>query len=337
MSLSKTWYNSFNLAFANTTTATLMANSALWAFGAMLTGNQSGTNGPEGARPGSVNWTLVGSSNGTTSGIDSTDRLHFTGSFTSTDWTRAAAGSAHTWFVLESPSGLLDGPWYICIDYIGPTNDQTCSIIVANNVFSGGSTTARPTATNEAAGTSFQFISTTAGASKAHLSIDANGGFRFYCSRNGTGYFSTAIGCEPLVEYHSGDAARSILWYSFVDSGAGALTDNSNITLRGKTQDNSAAVVGSTLQWMLGLSLRPSGSDFNVLTSTNSIDGTVDAIPVGYIVDTTASHHGVRGRLPDFWAIGAQVVPGSTFPGSGNPERMVTGNWMTVGSVAPSL
>lgn len=337
MALSKTWYNSFNMALASTGTATLCAASALWAIGAMLTGSQSGTNGPEGARPGSVNWTLAGSSNSSTSGIDATDRLHFAGSFTSGDWVRAAAASPHTWFVLSSPAGLLDGTWYICFDYIGPTNDQTCSLIVANNVFSGGSTSARPTATGEAALTSFQFISTTAGAGKTHLSIDANGGFRFYISRNGTGYFSTAWGVEPVTEYHSGDAARTVMWVSFVDSGAGALTDTGNITIRGKTQDNSAAVISNTMGWLLGISFRPSGSDFNILTSTNSIDSTVDALPIGYVMDTTASHHGIRGRFPDMWAIGAQVVAGSTFPGSGSPERMVTGNWMTVGSVAPSL
>ena len=336
MALSKTWYNSFNLALASTGTATLAANSALWALAAMLTGNQSGTNGPEGARPSSVYWTLVGSSNSSTAGMDSTDRLHLTGSFTSGDWVRAAAASPHTWFVLQSPSGLLDGPWYICVDYIGPTNDQTCSIIVANNAFSGGSTSARPTATNEAALTSFQFISTTAGAGKAHLSTDANGGFRWLLSRNGTGYFSTAIAIEPLVEYHSADAARTIMWTSFLDSGVGAMHSTSNWTFRGKTQDNSAAVVSSTMG-IMSVQFRPSGSDFNILTSTNSLDSTVDALPVAYVMDSTASHHGIRGRLPDAWATGAQVVPGSVFPATGNPERIQCGHWEIAGSVAPSL
>ena len=335
MSLSKTWYNTFNRAIDDSSTASRCAQSAMWAWFATLVGTVSGTNGPEGARPGGAFWTLAGSSNSVSAGIDSTDRLHITTAFTAGDWVRAAAASPHTWIVLQSPSGLLDGPWYLCFDYIGPTNDQTCSLINANNAFSGGSTTARPTATNEAVFSSFQFISTTAGASKTHFSTDANGGFRFYISRNGTGYFATAIGIEPLVEYHSADAARTIFWSSFVDSGIGAMQDQSNWVLRGKQQDNAAAV--TTSMNIMANTMRPSGSAFGVITGTNSLDSTVDALPDAYIFDTTASHHGVRGRLPDMWATGAQVAVGSVFPGSGNPERMQVGNWMTVGSVAPSL
>ncbi len=60
MALSKTWYSSGNMALADSSTASRCAFSALWAFGAMLTGNQSGTNGPEGARPSSVCWLFHG-------------------------------------------------------------------------------------------------------------------------------------------------------------------------------------------------------------------------------------------------------------------------------------
>lgn len=322
------------MALSDTSTATKAAASALWAWATMLTGNQSGTNGPEGARPSSVYWTLVGSSNSSTAGIDATDRLHLTGSFTIGDWVSVAAGGTpHTWFVLQSPSGLLDGPWYMCIDYIG-SDVEHLTIVVNNAVFSGGSTSARPTSTGESAATGQSFISTTAGASKAHLSTDANGGFRLALSRNGTGFFSTAFGIEPMVEYHSGDAARTVLWWSFLDSGSGAMTTNNNWIMRGKLQDNSAS---STTLGIADLVFRPSGSDINTLTTTNSIDSTVDALPVAYIMDTNASHHGIRGRLPDMWMVGAQIVPGSTVPGSGSPERMMVGQWLIASSVAPSL
>lgn len=336
MSLSKTWYTSANLALSDTSTASKMAHSALWGLGAMLTGNQSGTNGPEGARPSSVYWTLVGSSNSSTAGIDSTDRLHFAGSFTDGDWVRNTAGSAHTWFVLQSPSGLLDGPWYLCVDYIGPTNDQTCSIIVAKNVFSGGSTTARPTSTSESVVTSFQFITTTQAAGKIHLNTDANGGFRFMISRNGTGYFSTYIAVEPLVEYHSTDPSRTFLFTSFLDSGTGALSIAQNITVRGICNDNSTALTTSNCG--LGeIMFRPGGLSFTSYTTTNALDSTVDALPCNYVYDNTTSHKGVRGRCPDMWDVGAQVAVGSTFPGSGNPERVLVGSRMIGMSVAPSL
>jgi hypothetical protein len=337
MSLSKTWYSSGNLALADTSTASRAAFSALWALGAMLTGNQSGTNGPEGARPSSVYWTLVGSSNSSTAGMDSTDRLHFAGSFTAGDWVRAAAASPHTWFVLQSPSGLLDGPWYLCVDYIGPTNDQNCSVIISNNAFSGGSTSARPTATQESVATSFQFISTTAGAGKTYLTTDANGGFRFLISRNGTGYFSTVFAVEPTVEYHSTDPARTFMWAYFLDSGTGAPADNSSAGFfRGRGTDGTA-LTATNVSWLAFIHRFSGQSLAGAATTTNSLDSTIDVYPAVYICDNTTSHKGGRGRLPDCWWVGAQVAVGSTVPASGSPERMVYGTMMGPGSVAPSL
>ncbi len=338
MSLSKTWYTSANMALADTSTANRMAHSAMWAFGAMLLGYQSGTDGPEGARPGSVYWTLEGSSDSVTSGIDSTDRLSFSGAFTDSKWVRNTAGSAHTWFVIKSPSGLLDGPWYICMDFIGPTTDNICSFIVSNNVFSGGSTTARPTSTNESAITSVTYITTTAAAGKTHLTCDANGGFRFFVSRNGTGYFSTIIAMEPLVEYHSGDTGRTLFYTNYLDSGVGAMSDSSIVGgMRGRASDGTTALTTSNCSWLSPMH-RFSGNNFSGLaTTTNSLDSTVDALPSVYIYDSTTSKKGLRGRLPDAWWIGAQVSPGSTVPSTGSPERAVTGHFLTPFSVAPGL
>lgn len=335
MTLSKTWYTSANLALADTSTASKAAHSSLWAWGAMLLGYQSGTNGPEGARPGTVSWTLEGSSDGSTAGIDTTDRLNFSGAFTDANWVRANAGTAHTWFVLKSPAGLLDGPWYVCFDYIGPTNDQTGTFVISKNVFSGGSTTARPTSTNESAVTSQQFCSVTANAGKAHLSIDANGGFRWARSRNGTGYFDFYLSIEPLVEYHSGDAARTFMFTHFLDSGSGAFTLGSSPNIRGLCSDGTTALTTNT--GITELNIRPLGVTLTSYTTTNAVDSTVDALPVCYIYDNTTSHKGIRGRYPDMWEVGAQVAVGSTFPGAGNPERALVGHRMIAFSVAPSL
>lgn len=337
MALSKTWYSSMNLALADTSTATKAAHSSIWAFGAMLLGYQSGTNGAEGARPGSVAWTLEGSSDSTTAGIDSTDRLVFSGAFTDAKWVRNTAGSAHTWFVIKSPSGLLNGPWYICFDYIGPTNDQTCSMIVSRGVFSGGSTTARPTATNESVLTSFQFCSTTAGAGKAHLiGIDENGGFRWARSRNGTGYFDCFISLESLVEYHSGDGARSHLLMHFLDSSPGAMAMTQSPQMRGFCSDGTTGLTG-TNQGIGEIVFRPAGIAMNSYTTTSAIDGTVDALPVCYVYNHTTNFRSIRGRYPDMWNVGNQVAVGSTFPGTGNPERVLVGAYMMACSVAPSL
>jgi hypothetical protein len=337
MALSKTWYTSANLALADTSTVALATHSSLWALGAMLLGYQSGTDGPEGARPGSVAWTLVGSSNSTTYGIDSTDRLHFSGSFTAADWVKVNyAGSAHTWFVLKSPSGLLDGPWYLCVDYISAYGDPYCTFVISKNVFSGGSTTARPTSTNESVVSDQQICSSSTGAGKTHLAIDANGGFRWLRSRNATGYFDFFLSVEPLVEYHSGDAARTFLLAHFYDGGTGALTVQQSPTVRGLCSDGTTALT-YTYCGICELMQRPSGQPLSQYNTTNALDATVDALPCVYMYDNNTSHKGIRGRYPDMWEVGAQVAVGSTFPGSGNPERVLVGSRMIGFSVAPSL
>jgi hypothetical protein len=335
MTLSKTWYTSANLALADTSTVAKAAHSSIWAFAAMLLGYQSGTDGPEGARPGSVAWTLEGSSNSSTAGIDTTDRLHFSGSFTDGDWVRNTAGSAHTWFVLKSPSGLLDGPWYLCFDYIGPSNDYTATFVISKNVFSGGSTTARPTSSNESVLTGQVFCSATAGAGKAHLNIDANGGFRWLRSRNGQGYFDFIISVEPVVEYHSGDAARTFMYTHSADSGRGAFASGNAINVRGLCS-NGTTVMSTSITGICETRVGQS-YDLTQYTTTNAIDSTVDALPNVYIYDNTTSYKGIRGRFPDIWDVGSQVAVGSTFPSTGNPERVLVGGKMIAMSVAPSL
>lgn len=336
MATSKQWYTSANLALADSSTANRCAHSTLWGFGAMLLGNQSGTNGPEGARPGSCYWVLAGSSNSTTSGIDATDRLNFAGAFTDANWVRANAGTAHTWFVLQSPAAVLDGPWYLCIDYIGPSNDQTCTVVISKQVFSGGSTTARPTSTGECVYNSLQFCSTTLGAGKLHLNIDANGNFRFLRSRNGTGYFDLYFSLESLVETHTGDAARAFSWVAFTDSGRGALTTANSLALMGMARNGTTALT-TAVAGVTYLISSPAGNRMDSFTAPNATDSTVDALPTAYVHDNTAANKGIRGRFPDMWEIGTQVAVGSTFPSVGNVERAAVGGWMIAMSVAPAL
>ena len=337
MSTSKQWYTSANLAIADSSTASRCAHSSIWGFAAMLLGNQSGTNGPEGARPSGCYWTLYGSSNSVTAGIDATDRLHFAGSFTDADWVRNTAGSAHTWFVIKSPNAMLDGPWYFCFDYVGPSNDQQCTIAFSKNVFSGGSTTARPTSTGESVATSVQFCSTTSSAGKIHLNIDADGNFRWLRSRNGTGYFDTYISVESLVEYHTSDPSRTYCALHFVDATRGVMNVSpSTLSLLGMSLNGTSALSGSNAN-IADIWFYPASTTLSSYTSTNTIDSTVDALPCVYVYENTTSRKGMRGRYPDMWECGAQVATGSVFPSVGNIERVLLGSKMIAMSVAPSL
>lgn len=336
MSLSKTWYTTANRALDDVTTAQRMASSALFALYGTLAGYVSGTDGPEGARPSSVYWTLVGSSDSSTAGIDSTQRIGT--SYNNAKWVNVTAGGTpHTWFVLQSPSGLLDGPWYLCVDWIGSTV-EAATFVISKNVFSGGSVSARPTSTNEAALTAQVFIETTVAACKSYFSTDANGGFRFLLSRNGQGLFQFYLAVEALVEARSsGDAARTFMLCQQGTSSRGAGSQETSFVIRGLASDGTTAITSTSLS-LFGTTMPSSGQSFaSDATTTNAIDSQVDALPMGWIYDNTTSHKGMRGRLPDWWAIGAQVAIGSTVPSTGNPERIIVGTIMIPGSVAPSL
>jgi hypothetical protein len=338
MALSKTWYTSANRAADDVSTATRKAASELFALKALLMGQVSGTDGPEGARPSSVYWTLAGSSDSSTAGIDSTDRIGST--FNAAKWVRVAAGGTpHTWFVLQSPSGLLDGPWYLCVDWIG-ASDQVATFVISKNVFSGGSTSARPTSVNESALTAQTFTETTAAASKAYFVTDANGGFYYLTSRNGQGIFQFILAVLPMTETRSGDGARTVMVAQQTTSARGVLQDvaSGHASFRGILADSSAA--STTLGMLLPTFTTTTNTTQTftlAATGTNAIDAQVDALPIAYIFDSTTSHLGVRGRWPDMWATGGQVAVGSVVPATGNPERIVTASWMIPGSVAPSL
>lgn len=333
MSLSKTWYTTANRAYDDVTTAQKMASSALFALYGTLLGYVSGTDGPEGARPSSVYWTLAGSSDSSTAGIDATQRIGTT--YNNAKWVNVAAGGTpHTWFVVQSPSGLLDGPWYLCVDWIG-TDVEHATFVISKNAFTGGSTSARPTSTNEAALTGQAFIETTVAAGKSYFSTDANGGFYFLLSRNGQGLFQFCLSIQPLVEARSsGDSGRTIMFAWQGTTAPGAPNFTSALIIRGVTQDASAAVVGSVML-LVGPQLSNTGAWSQ--TNTNSIDSQVDALPMVYVNDTTAAHHGIRGRIPDCWYISTQVAVGSTIPAVGTVERIIAGGFQIPGSLAPSL
>lgn len=336
MSLSKTWYTTANRALDDVTSAQKMASSALFALYGTLLGYVSGTDGPEGARPSSVYWVLAGSSDSSTAGIDATQRIGT--SYNNAKWVNVAAGGTpHTWFVVQSPSGLLDGPWYLCVDWIG-ADVEHATFVISKNVFSGGSVNARPTSTNEAALTAQAFIETTVAACKSYFSTDANGGFRFLLSRNGQGLFQFYLAVESLVEARSsGDAARTFMFCEQSTSSRGVPDQTSSgIVVRGLASDGTTPAISTTVQIMNSL-VGVNGSWTSIATGTNAIDSQIDALPNGYVWDATTSHKGIRGRLPDWWQVAAQVAQGSTIPSTGNPERVIAGTFMIPGSVAPSL
>lgn len=132
--LTKTWQYSLNNVFVTT--------------GSALTDHRQVMRGAKNALIGfgSTPWAVRGSSNSTVAALDSVDRWAANG-----DLVWADGGSAHSWIVLRQ-AGIATNT-EVCIDLIPLTNSvqgpRATIVYSATAGFTGGSTTARPTATDE--------------------------------------------------------------------------------------------------------------------------------------------------------------------------------------------
>lgn len=132
-------------------------------------------------------WTVVGSSDGTTAGLDATNRW--------TDITkviRAAAGVAHSWIVLQNATLGC----YLLIDLIGGDNYYAANFKYGPNAPAGGSTTNAPTMAGNCDASLGTFsVQTSPGLSaramKVHMSRATNGEFHILAAWGGhfTGHF----------------------------------------------------------------------------------------------------------------------------------------------------
>jgi hypothetical protein len=91
-------------------------------------------------------WVVMGSSDSSNAGMDSVNRWAPAGVWDRTKLVWATAGSAHSWIVLRQ-AGIFS-LCEICIDLnYGNTQAYNATVLMGFTGFTGGSTTARPTAT----------------------------------------------------------------------------------------------------------------------------------------------------------------------------------------------
>lgn len=332
ITLTRTWYTDANYAASDNSTAAKTASSIIFALKNLLMGNI-------GAGSGGL-WTLENCSNG--AGTVSASDILGGGTYDSTKFVWANAGSNHTWFVLKSPADFAGTgvPLYLCVDLVG-TSTQNMTYAFSYNAFStGGTATARPTATNEWAPASFQFMDNTAAAHKIHMSKDANGNFWFMTSKNGTGLFHFMLCAHKLDNTRSGDNYKAATFHSYLASGRGACSSwQSSSVVGGRSYNN-----GSTL---LALSYIPtywvnSGEWGALVVGANAVDANHDILPVPPILVNSTGGVGAKGTLPDLYLVsgnssGNGVSIGSNYPTAASPERTVVGNWLIPYSGTPSL
>lgn len=344
MALEKTWYSWVDAAIADVASNLTLCKATLWALKAALKGELTGvTLGHTGAIPSGARWTCVGSSDSVAAGMDSVDRWGAT--YDATKIVRNAAG-VHSWIVLQSPAAIAGagGAWFLTIDYNG-SQDYTITYALSRTLPTGGTTSARPTSTNEVAvaGRQFQDNNTwVATGGRIHFCVETNGAFWFFASKNGSGIIYAAIGVQPLKNLRVAGDTWPIC--AFVQGGSvQALADADNLFFCGGT----TGVISTRAYNPTGPVLTASVATvlaYKVSTSTLTAaqagaffaDGKFETLPL-IVCTTTAGVIGLKGELYDAAAIASEAAVGARFPAAGSIESIVVGDVLAPLNAVPTL
>lgn len=298
--LSRTWYTVGNVPFPDTSTIDLVRKSAVWLL-VMGMRNQLHTVtgaevGPEGANP--FSWTCEGSSiHGGASGMDGVYRWGDT--FNGTTFVSGQG----TWIVLKR------GDYRVLIHFYS-SSQITAHLKKAS--FTGGTNIAPPDVTSAVLFINQHIVANdgTAAANRFHFSMDNAGSFYSLQSRNGTGYFHTAICMLELDQAKAQDQAPFLAFYSGQASGRGAPFPSS--PPYGPAYDMTAGVHAFII----------TASVVNALY--NNADGTYDMHPA-FIYTNTAGKLGTRGVFPDAFLTGNAPVASTFPPNVASPSLIVAG------------
>lgn len=303
----KTWQRSYNLA--NTPSGNLETDNdnVLLLLIAALTGFALNP------------YSVRGSSNGTTAGLDSSNR-----------WTNIAAlvhaapGVAHSWIVLRNPAT----GWEICIDLATSTVTNMTVVWSPGNAFTGGSTTARPTATNEKVILSNSvwagFIGASGGQYRLHVMHASDGS----CTRwyvNHSGINASAYFFESLRDPSPGWLLPYAASMRSANTTEGTNLDITNWNGAGKWFAHGPVTdmpMGATLEYYAA-AIAWIGSR---LDAPNGISGLRTITPQGLYHDTTVNQQGRHGILFDFWWTNPSATTGDTFPADGSHILQLLGD-----------
>lgn len=298
-----------------------------WAFKAMLTGQLTGINGVSGPPPVGSRWTVEGSGDGTTFGMDGVDRWGSTYNPATLPW-GTNSNATRPWIVLKAPTAL--GPRYICI-YLW-TNSTTATeyswyLIVSTTPFTGGANNARPTSTTEQAisgnSTSTQFTDNTVmtGVWRLNYVTDAAGHFAAILVKQGGGVSAarTLFAYWPFSGFDGDQCTDAFIFVNGVGATNALKMANGWTTNAawGRSQNNAANVVFSVLNYAHNVS----NSVTENIPGVNPFTGKWDEFPL-VLYCYTANYLALRGTLIDMGFVPAAAPNMGTSPPSGGIERV---------------
>lgn len=239
-------------------------------------------------------------------------------------------GNAHSWMVLRSPGAMGNGPWYLILD-VNSTTTGTMSWVLTRLPPTGGSTTARPTSTQEVKQSGWENQALySSGQCRVHMAINTLGDFYFISSQDGGGIRSTTI-IQALADYKGTDL-NPVCGFS-VGNGNTTSLGNLQASVLAMLEFNGTMVHNPVVtQYMV----RGVNHMFALMTGADLTDSAYDDLPA-YVYQRTPGHRSMRGRLVDFRWCPSSLNNGEHAPAAGTPDSMVIGDLWFPTNAAPTL
>lgn len=343
MSLTRTWYTVADFNIPAQPDDTSLRKYFVWGLKAMLCQNiTSANNGPNGAPPVSAKWTVEGSSDSVTAGMDAVDRWGTT--FDATKIVNDGYSDPRSWIVLKGP-GVT--PFYVLIAAQSQTTntpDYTrIHISWSTAAFTGGTTTVLPSntkpfgyaTTGTSSGAIFCDSASLSGSWRLNFVTSAAGHHAYIIVKNGGGIAA----CQSFlslwpVKGHVSDQTPYIGILNFLAAGSAKanpvwLTNNWTRGYLDSGQSETAVVypVAATS------STQPATDR---IQSINPVSSKWDEWPTG-VVGLSTGFEVYRGQLEDVGFLSSAAPLGTTWPVGGPVERVNIGGMLIPMGYPPTL
>jgi hypothetical protein len=305
----KTWQQAVNKATTSHATVLEMSRNQMWIMIQMLLGRYGSTPA----------WAIDQCCDSTQVKEDGTDL--FTAVYDGTKFVRAAAGVAHSWWVLAAPAAM-GMTCYLTFDY-STGSDYTVALYLSKTRPSGGTLTARPTAADET--TVNATMTMNAGAAKqqrCHYWINSEGGFVFAAGAVGDGQPHSGLMCMKLIQLaDANDLFPIAAMTTSSASGAFVFSQLNNVQFKGRNTANSAAATFSAITPAINSNYYAYGV---IAAGGDASTGYFPDFPV-WLFGITGGYT-LRGRLPDIAWAPSILADGAVAPIAGDPEFTIVGD-----------
>lgn len=327
--LTKTWHFNVNNAVAAQANLTATARLTLRSMKNAMLGTGSWTDSAGSSATPTNNWTVSGSSNTSTAGMDGTDRWAADSDLV---WSNAATGS---WIVLRQAQVSTKYEVLLYLGSVSNTN-ATIGVYVSPNAGFGtanggtnGATNARPTATDEI------LVATSA----AWGMSTSNTAVRWHVLKSSDGKLTRAFMCR--------DGFASALWSFEVPSNPVTGWSNPSIgvihgastaplassVLLPSAFSGAARFVGTGATAMAlaftGEAIRTSTAASELVVervlAANDLSGEFPLYPIG-LYSTTGTSQGRHGTVTDMWWGLTNLAESTTYPNDGSRQMCQFGN-----------